>query len=118
MFKIECFVDDKKLGQALMALSGIAYDVTPTPVVNAKREGKAVKQIASSKLELLMAGLQSRKLTQFSAADCRAIFGDAYPEYAYSTPLGQAIELGLIKKMPAANNKYQRYKLTGKKLKS
>jgi hypothetical protein len=116
MFKIECFVDDKKLGQLLMALSGIAYDVTPTPVVNAKRVGKAVKQVAGSKLELLMTGLHSRKLKEFAAVDCKAIFGKDYPEHAYSGPLAEAIGMGLIKKLPAANAKFQRYRLTGKKL--
>jgi hypothetical protein len=117
MFRIECFCDDAKLGKVLMALKGVAYQVTPTPVANAKKVGNSVRQVAGSTAEILMRGIAKRKLKQVRAADAKAIIIEAgLREGAYSNALSNAQEMGLLKKQLAANAKYTVYKVTGKKL--
>ena len=51
MFRIECFIEDKSLGDALHALArikGVSIPAPPQPVVNRTKGGS---QVAGSKLE-------------------------------------------------------------------
>jgi hypothetical protein len=117
MFRIECFCDDAKLGKVLMALNGLAYDVSPTPVANAKIVAGKVRQVNGSTLEVLMTGIAKRRLKEVRARDMREIFVEAgLREEAYSHALTEAQSLGLLKKQHAANAKYTHYKVTGKKM--
>ena len=115
MFRIECFCDDNKLARVLMSLSGLAYNVTPTPVANAKKAGGKVRQVNGSSVEMLMKGLVKRKLKDVGASEAREIcVENGYAEGGYSYALKAAEELGYLKRQPATNNKYIRYKVTAR----
>jgi hypothetical protein len=120
MFRIECFCDDKRLAEILNALNGKAYQVSAIPVANARKAaGGAVRQINGSTTELLMAGIAKRKLRDVGAQDMKAIMVEAgFNETSYSHPLKQAQDMGLLKRVPAKNQKYTRYKVIPKKAKS
>jgi len=115
MFRIECFCDDNKLAKLLLALSGLAYNVTPTPVVNAKKTAGGVRQVNGSSVEMLMKGIVKRKLKDVGASEAREIcVENGYAEGGYSYALKGAEDLGYLKRQPATNNKYIRYKMTAK----
>lgn len=102
MFRIECFCDDPKLGPLLQALKGLAYDVTQTPVGNAKKVDGKVTAANGGAVEILLNGLKQRRLRVFEAKDARAVFAAQGLEgKAYSNALTRAQANGAIKKKRA-----------------
>jgi hypothetical protein len=119
MFRIECFCDDKRLAEILNALNGKAYQVSAVPVANVKKAGGTLRQANGSAVEALMAGIQKRKLKDVGATDMKAIMVEAgFAEGGYSNALAQARSFGLLKAIPAENNKYVRYKIMPPKAKA
>lgn len=75
MFRLECFVDDKKLGDALRALVGIAVQPpTVQPVTNAKkgRNGHLQQESNGKLLDLFMLHLDKEKPGEINAKYVRA----------------------------------------------
>lgn len=117
MFRIECFCEDSKLGLVLQAIKGLAYDVRPTPVGNAKVIGGRVQaKVNGGSIEILLAGLRQRKLKEFQASDAREIFSAQGLEgKAYSNALTRAKGAGIIKmKQRAKGTTGFRYEVTAK----
>lgn len=74
MFRIECFVEDKNLATALRGLAGIAKAVNSTPVANPPSKDGAVKN--GELVELFLAHLRKRGITELVAADARHFLKD------------------------------------------
>jgi hypothetical protein len=66
MFRIVCFVDDKKLAKVKWLLHGHVYNMTDAPVINAKREDRTVRAKASAgkRSEMFKHWLQRHKLKE------------------------------------------------------
>jgi len=101
MFRIETFVDDKKLSQLLHALAGIVIG-TPNiqPVANGKVEkGKPVSTNSGELCDMFLAFAKKRKLTQFKAPEMREFCKVAgMSESSYSYILKRLHECKAIKK--------------------
>jgi hypothetical protein len=67
MFRLEIFVDDKKLSYVLWALSGHVIEVkTPQPVQNAKvKNGSVRAETSGDRVEMLMKHLADQGLKEF-----------------------------------------------------
>lgn len=101
MFRVEFFVDDKRLGAALLALVGIAHGQPGvTPVVNAKTNGHKVVAISDgSTVEKFAVILKQHKGKTLVARDIGAMMkplGLSLSSRGYA--LKQAVSAGLIKK--------------------
>src|SRR5262245_22761096 len=75
MFKIEALVEDKRVGDALRALAGIARGVpVATPMVNAEpqKNGSMKAKTNGTMLAMLEQHLLENKATEYRAADFRA----------------------------------------------
>lgn len=97
LFKVEFFCDESKLGTALRALAGIAYDVKPTPVINAhQRNGlvKATSPHATVSNELVLEHLKKKGLKTFVAKEVK----DALRELGRSTSSYSHIMNSLVDK--------------------
>ena len=99
MFRLEIFVDDKKLGYVLWALSGHVIEVkTPQPVQNAKvKNGKVRAETSGDRVEMLMKHLADNNITEFGpsvAADWTVTLGLA--RSTYSNVLNKALRAKLI----------------------
>lgn len=74
MFRVECFVDDRKLAEVLHRLSGVAMNVQAVPVVNAaKKKGTLVASTEGSGASLLIDVMVKRKLTKFGTAELNEV---------------------------------------------
>lgn len=63
MFRLDVYVEDKNLAKALLALAGIAVQVTPTPVVNAQAQnGKVVAKTDGSVSDLFREWIKETKV--------------------------------------------------------
>jgi len=101
MFKVDFYVDDKKLGAALLALVGIAHGQPGVvPVVNAKLNGHGVVAASDgSSLERFAAALKPMKGKTIVAGDIRPILktlGMQPSSRGYLT--NQAVKAHLLKK--------------------
>ena len=101
MFKVDFFVDDKRLGAALLALVGIAHGQPGVvPVVNAKLNGHKVVAVSDgSSLERFAAALKPMKGKSIVAGDIRPMMkslGLQPSSRGYLTK--QAVKAGLLKK--------------------
>jgi hypothetical protein len=111
MFRVEFFVDDKRLGAALLALVGIAHGQPGvTPVVNAKTNGHAVVAVsAGSSLERFAELLKPHKGETIIARDVAAMMkklGMSLSSRSYV--LKRAVEAKLLKKTGiGSGTKYQ-----------
>lgn len=74
MFRVECFVDDRKLAEVLHRLSGVAMNVQAVPVVNAaKKKGTLVASTEGNSASLLIDVMVKRKLTKFGTAELNEV---------------------------------------------
>ena len=101
MFRIEAFVDDKKLAVALRALAGIAVG-TPNvqPVVNAaKKNGKVIPASEGEIEDLFAKWAKAKKLTELTPTDARELVQSiGRSQASYSHFVGQLIKKGVIKR--------------------
>lgn len=101
MFKVDFYVDDKRLGAALLALIGIAHGQPGvTPVANATvNGGKVVAKVNGSSLDQFAEQLKKLKGQPFRARDVDALMktiGLAPTSRTYM--LQRAVEEKLVKK--------------------
>jgi hypothetical protein len=110
MFKIDFFVDDRKLASALRALAGIALgDPKVTPVINAAptSNGNGVKQLTNGNLlELFALYLKKTKAVEVSPKVARDFLTNAgrSPQSA-SYLLRNATDAHLLKRGPGKGAK-------------
>ncbi|MBO0716442.1 MAG: hypothetical protein J2P55_03775 [Rhizobiales bacterium] len=120
MFKIDFFVDDKKLAPALRALAGLALgDPKVTPVINAAptANGKGIKQITDgSLLELFAVFLRKTKLAEVTPKHARDFLTNAgrSPSSA-SYLLRNAVEARMLKPSAGKGTKTSYQVNTGSK---
>lgn len=76
MFRIVCFVEDKKLAQAMHALAGIVTEMeVPTPVVNATTvKGKITATSGGTAIERLTVAIHGSDATTISSKDINSMF--------------------------------------------
>jgi hypothetical protein len=101
MFKIEVFVDDKKLAEALRALAGLALgQPSVVPVVNAEHSGGKIKAATNgSLLDMFHQHLTKTKTQSFRAADVKAFLKSVGKSEGSSNYLSQqAAKAGFAKK--------------------
>lgn len=102
MFRVEFYVDDRKLGTALLALVGIAHGQPGVmPVSNIQKKGNGVAPISNGKtLERFAAQLKKRKATEITGIQageiCKAI---GLAESSKNYVLKQAQNAGMMKKV-------------------
>lgn len=112
MFQVLFYVDDKRLGSALLALVGLAHgQPAVTPVVNVKKKGNGLAPVAhGSTMERFAAALQEQKGKALSAADIRAMtkpLGLSPKSYSYL--LKNALVAKLVKKTGNGQGTSTRY---------
>jgi len=106
LFKIECFVEDKRLAQVHRALSGLVYELQTTPVTNVTQtEDGALK--AKSHTGSFGAVLKSLKLGQtFTSKEVRdRLVAEGYSDQRHHGVLHQLTKSGVIKRV--GTGKYQ-----------
>ena len=101
MFRIECFVDDRRLAEALRALTGLAVGSPAVqPVVNAaKKNGAVVAAGRGDHPEMFLKYAKANKLDKFAATAMREYclsHGMAATSYSYLAK--QLVKAGVIKK--------------------
>jgi len=101
MFRIEAFVDDKRLAEALRALTGLAVGSPAVqPVVNgAKKNGKVVAVSEGEIEDLFAKWVKSKRLTELTPTDAKAFIksiGRSTGSYTYF--MRQLIKKGVLKK--------------------
>jgi hypothetical protein len=102
MFRVEFFVDDKRLGAALLALVGIAHGQPGVvPVVNAAKKGNGIDAVvkSGSSVERFATALKPMKGKTIVAGDIRPIMktlGMQPSSRGYLTK--QAVKAHLLKK--------------------
>ena len=99
MFRLEAFIDDKKLSYVLWALAGHCVEIKPPqPVMNASAKNGAVRADATGdKAALFVAYLRKKKVATFVAKDCsRWCTEVGLSPKSYSNVLYKAIDQGLI----------------------
>jgi len=107
MFRIECFVDDKKLPAALHALIGLSHGApSVTPVANAIRTKNGLAAATSGKgSDMFMAALKTEKVKEFRAAQAREIAKRAGLNAASTGYfLKNALQAGAIRKSGKGSN--------------
>jgi hypothetical protein len=74
MFRIECFVEDKKLGDALRSLMGVAIGTPKAiPVINAEVKQGAIKQQTNGSMVGMFANyLQQTKIQTIKPTEAKA----------------------------------------------
>lgn len=75
MFKIECFVEDKRLAEALKALAGVVRgmpSVVPVMNVEDERTGLKAKSNGSNLIQVFADHVVSDKITSFTPKDVQA----------------------------------------------
>lgn len=102
MFRIELFCDDKKVGDILRFLTGIAIG-TPIvqPIINADvKNGKVVAQTSGDLVDMFLYWLRQNKLTEFTAKHAQEFvvsIGKPIESYAYLVQKGK--DIGAWKKL-------------------
>jgi hypothetical protein len=116
MFRIEIFVDDKKLSYVLWALSGHVIEMKPPqPVQNAQvKNGKIRAETSGDRVDMLMKYLADNKITEFGpsvAADWTRTVGLA--RGTYSNVLNKALRAKVItRRRPKGSRKGSGAKFT------
>ena len=114
MFRIEAFVDDKKLGEALRALAGIAIgNPAVQPVVNAEEKGgKVVPSGDGSLPSAFVEFVKARKLSEFGPQEMKKFVKGMGRSETSSTYFTQRLQaLGLVKKVSGSGPR-TRYAVT------
>jgi hypothetical protein len=102
VFRVEFYVDDKRLGNALLALVGLAHgQPSVTPVVNAVKKGNGLDAVvkSGSSVERFAELLKSHKGEVLIARDVGKLMkpmGMSLSSKGYM--LKQAVKTGLLKK--------------------
>jgi hypothetical protein len=115
MFRIELFVDDKNLADALRRLAGIGRDVRAIPVVNAEPAGRAGVAATSSGdiVELFRGWLTRHKKAEISADDARTFLREiGRSPNSRNYLLKQAVNAGLLRRTGKGNA--SRYVVNGR----
>lgn len=100
MFRIEIFVDDKKLAYVLLALTGHVVSLSaPQPVANAKRGPNGVQPVTrGDALELFATFAKGKK--EVTPADMREFCRKhGFSANSYSNMLRRVMDAGLLKRM-------------------
>jgi hypothetical protein len=100
MFRVEFFCDDKKLANAIRALTGLALgQPNIAPMINAEKTKNGLKQETNGKLVgLFAAHLRKRKITQVKAGDVKSwLESQGNSALSYSYLLKQAKSAGVLK---------------------
>jgi len=89
MFRIEVFVEDKRLAAFLNASAGLVHSMTPPqPVVNAqKKNGKLVEQTSGKQSDMVHHELVSQGLTNITPKEIQAVvkkLGGGVTSYGYA----------------------------------
>ena len=112
MFRIEFFVEDKRLASALLALVGIAHgQPSILPVINAKKKGNGLAPaVEGNTLERFVAALQPLKGSTIKASDVRAMMPSlGLSDKSYSYLLKKVVDNKLIKKTGKGQGTATRY---------
>jgi hypothetical protein len=100
MFRIEIFVDDRKLSYVLWALSGHILEMKPPqPVANAQvRNGKLRAKTSGNRVEMLMQHLRERKITEMKGPSMIREFcvANGLSEKSYSNVLDNALKAKVL----------------------
>ena len=74
MFRIEVFVDDRKLAQFLQVSAGLVHSMTPPqPVINAQQKNGNLVQATEGKIsDMLLAHLKKNGQAFFTSKDAQA----------------------------------------------
>jgi hypothetical protein len=100
MFYVTFFVDDKKLAQTLINVSGVARDLKAVPAVNvAKKNGKLTAMSSGKLIDMFAVVLQKEKAESINAEYARNfVLSAGRSTSSYSPLLKRAVEMGLLKK--------------------
>lgn len=100
MFRIECFVDEKQVGEVLKRLTGLARDVKYQYVANVEpRKNGKMQVIAGSRIELIQKEIHKRKLTKITGPEARTLMTKiGLNELSYSHFLNEMVRAGMLKK--------------------
>lgn len=119
MFRIELFVDDRNLADALRRLAGIGRDVRAIPVVNAEPAGRAGVAAASSSgdlIDLLRGWLEKHKKKEMAAPDAVVFLREiGRSPNSRSYLLKQAVKAGLLRRV--GNGSASSYVVSGREAK-
>jgi hypothetical protein len=100
MFRVEFFVDDKRLAAVLLALAGTgALDVRPYPVINARVEKKTkeVKAIGSGDpLEMLVRHMVHQKMVTITPRQIKDFLATIGNPVRYPTLMVRAKNNGIL----------------------
>ena len=116
MFRIECFCDDRKVGDVLRLLAGLAVgQPVAQPVVNAAmKNGKMIAKTNGSPIELLRVWVKKSGLKAVSATDLKRFQVEhGRSPTGYSFLARQAQKAGLLKKSPKGKGNKSRYEVVG-----
>jgi hypothetical protein len=114
VFKVEFFVDDKRLGHALLALVGIAHgQPSVLPVVNVKKKGNGLApQTPGNSMDRFAVALKDFEGRTFNAGDVRALMKSlGLAEKSYSYMLQRALAAKLVKKTGKGQGTATRYEV-------
>src|SRR5215510_6133723 len=116
MFRIEIFVDDRKLPYVLWALSGHCIEVkAPQPVQNAQvKDGKIRAKTPTGELvTMFIQHLKDQKITDMFGPDIPRDFmvAHGYSSKSYSNLLYSAVEAKVLKRIRVKGGKGYRYAL-------
>jgi len=103
MFRLEIFVDDRKLAYVLWALSGHVLEMRPPqPVANAQvKNGRVRAKVPSGdRVEMLMQHLRDKKITKmYGPSVVKEFCADiGLSEKSYSVVLRSALDARLLKR--------------------
>jgi len=115
MFKLECFVKDKDMGEALKRLTGIAHELNHAyvPNIEAKPNGQ-IRQSAKDTLELLSNELHKQGLKEITGPGFRELVVKLkLNPTSYSHYLQTLVRQGYLKKGKQVGNTMF-YNVTGK----
>jgi hypothetical protein len=99
MFRLEIFVDDKKLAYVLWALSGHVLEMKPPqPVANAQVRNGKVRAKAQDRIGMLMQYLHENKITEMKGPSVIRDFCVAHglSSKSYSNVLERALEAKVL----------------------
>jgi hypothetical protein len=108
MFRIEIFVDDRKLSYVLWALSGHVLEMKPPqPVANAQVKNGKVRAKAQDRVGMLMQYLRENKITEMKGPSTIREFCVTHglSEKSYSNVLHGALKAKVLTRRKAGKGK-------------
>ena len=112
MFRIEIFVDDRKLAHVLRSLAGHATSVsTPVPVVNASAKNGKIEARSGGRMIDLFAEHLKTVSGDLSAADIKSFcVENGLSSKSYSNVLNNAVRAKLMKRVRVPGKKKYAYR--------